>query len=129
MSAGVGRRPLITGLFAALATPAIIRPGLLMPVRSLTPVADFVERTINRGDALPPILYVLERRIELRGIVWSHGIGRVIVCASSNTRIRGNGRGGVDFVAIPDGGALEVIHYRRGRLMLAESLAANPGVA
>lgn len=68
------RRFLLAGLGITLAAPAIIRaPGLLMPVRSLSPLADMIERRWAQGATISHISGILEREIFLR-----NGIGSVI---------------------------------------------------
>ena len=60
------RRTLLGGLLATLAAPAIIRtPGLLMPVRSITPVADAIERAWLRGETLEGRTFHVERSLTL----------------------------------------------------------------
>ena len=60
----IQRRRFVSGLVFA---PAIIRtPGLLMPIRSLTPVADWIERQWVSGGELKDVNLRVERPMFFR---------------------------------------------------------------
>ena len=62
----MNRRSLITGLGALLFAPAVVRAGSLMPVRSITPVADAIERAWFRGDLIEAGTFHVERSLRLQ---------------------------------------------------------------
>lgn len=61
------RRGLLSGLGVFLAAPAIARVSSLMPVHSITPIADWIERTMDNGGIIENGVWRPERGLRFRG--------------------------------------------------------------